>query len=236
MSSSSEEDSDVDVIERVICNIPEVFVYKIPPASTSEGYYASGWKKVIWTGPLRIISKGKECRVEFFHKADGDIFATCYIEDDPPSVEPVKDSSRYFALRIVNERGKKAYIGIGFQQRSDAFDFNVTIQDHKKQAEEDEGDEEAEEEEEEDFSLAKNQKINISVNIKGSGGGKERGPSSIKAVGGVLAPPPAASGRSRVKGGGRRAPAAKPKKVAKRRKEESDDDEEEEEEEDWSFM
>lgn len=167
--SSSDDDSDSEAIERSICSIPECFVYKIPPASSSEGYYASGWKKQIWNGPLRIMAKGKECRVELYDPSDDSIFATCYIEDDPPSVEPVKDSSRYFVLRIVNERGKKAYIGIGFQQRSDAFDFNVTIQDHKKQAEEEDNDEEEEEDEDEDFSLGKGEKISLSVNVKGSG-------------------------------------------------------------------
>lgn len=31
--------------------------------------------------------------------------------------------------------GKYAFIGIGFQERSDAFDFSVSIQDHQKRIE-----------------------------------------------------------------------------------------------------
>ena len=56
-------------------------------------------------------------------------------------MEPVSDSSRYFCLRIQDEKsGKHAFIGIAFNQRSDAFDFNVALADHKKQIEREEED------------------------------------------------------------------------------------------------
>lgn len=42
------------------------------------------------------------------------------------------DSGRYFVLRIQNAAGKHAYIGIAFNERNDAFDFNVTLQEHQK--------------------------------------------------------------------------------------------------------
>lgn len=44
------------------------------------------------------------------------------------SVESVTDSSRYFVLKISDGSGRTAFIGIGFADRGDAFDFNVTLQ------------------------------------------------------------------------------------------------------------
>lgn len=42
------------------------------------------------------------------------------------------DSGRYFVLKIVNEQGRHAFIGIAFNERNDAFDFNVALQEHKR--------------------------------------------------------------------------------------------------------
>jgi adaptin ear-binding coat-associated protein 1/2 len=46
--------------------------------------------------------------------------------------ESVSDSSRYFVIRLRNDNGQTAFVGIGFSDRSDSFDLNVAIQDHFK--------------------------------------------------------------------------------------------------------
>ena len=51
------------------------------------------------------------------------VFAKTMYDPNRPSVEAVLDSSRYFVVRI-EDAGKKAYIGMGFLERSESFDFS----------------------------------------------------------------------------------------------------------------
>jgi hypothetical protein len=55
----------------------------------------------------------------------GELFAQVNYVSPWTQVEPVLDSSRYFVLRVEGEGGKRASVGMGFQERGDAFDFNV---------------------------------------------------------------------------------------------------------------
>lgn len=93
------------------------------------------------------------------------------------------------------ESGRQAYIGLGFQQRSDAFDFNAALQDHAKPTEAiDYGPSE-------DMSLKVGETIRIKVP---SVGGTAPAPAPAAAGGGFklggLAPPTSA-GRSKYVGG-----------------------------------
>ena len=45
------------------------------------------------------------------------------------------DSSRYFVLRIQNAAGRHMYIGLAFNERNDAFDFNTSLEDSRREKE-----------------------------------------------------------------------------------------------------
>lgn len=121
-------------IERTLLVKPEVFMYKIPPRQSASGYRAADWNLAdpYWTGRMRCVVKGSKCTLRLEDKSSGELFAECPVEHHPSmSVESVTDSSRYFVI-CIQDSGRKAYIGIGFADRSDSFDLNVALQDHFK--------------------------------------------------------------------------------------------------------
>ncbi|XP_038623775.1 adaptin ear-binding coat-associated protein 1 [Tachyglossus aculeatus] len=121
--------------ESILCVKPDISVYRIPPRASNRAYRASDWKldQPDWTGRLRITSKGKVAYIKLEDKVSGELFAQAPVDQYPGiAVETVTDSSRYFVIRIQDGTGRSAFIGIGFSDRGDAFDFNVSLQDHFK--------------------------------------------------------------------------------------------------------
>ncbi|KAK4876392.1 hypothetical protein RN001_012814 [Aquatica leii] len=123
----------MDSYESVILVKSEVFVYNIPPRTTNRGYRAADWSlaEPSWTGRMRLVSKGSELSIKLEDKNTGELFAKCPIDAYPGiALESVSDSSRYFVIRIQDDNGRMAFIGLGFGDRSDSFDLNVALQDH----------------------------------------------------------------------------------------------------------
>ncbi|XP_054637465.1 adaptin ear-binding coat-associated protein 1 [Dunckerocampus dactyliophorus] len=121
--------------ESVLCVKPEVNVYRIPPRASNRAIRAADWKLDApdWSGRMRVVARGKVAYVKLEDKMSGELFAQAPVEEYPGiAVETVSDSSRYFVLRIQDDNGRSAFIGIGFGDRGDAFDFNVALQDHFK--------------------------------------------------------------------------------------------------------
>lgn len=191
--------SDTSEYERVVLVKPEVFVYRIPVRTTNRAYRAADWKLDApdWTGRMRIVAVGAKCIIKLEDKNSGELFAACPVEAFPsPAVESVSDSARYFVIRLKDEGGRSAFIGIGFMDRSDSFDFNVALQDHFKYLKKDEEmakNPTLEDEKKLDLSFKEGQTIKINI-------GKKTETSSIarqkpKSGGGmgILLPPPPSS-------------------------------------------
>ncbi|KAJ3527202.1 hypothetical protein NMY22_g9876 [Coprinellus aureogranulatus] len=123
-----------DDIESILYIGREISVYRIPPLKKNEGYRAGEWGDLaqpLWKGRLRILENSKGVNLMFEDSQTGELFAKTGYDPDRPSVEAVLDSSRYFVVR-VEDGTKKAYIGMGFAERTDSFDFNVALQDYSK--------------------------------------------------------------------------------------------------------
>ncbi|KAL0488581.1 adaptin [Acrasis kona] len=161
-----------DEYEEVLCQIKECHVFRIPPRQTAEGYKAESWTDHhLWTGKCKVVARGEKCEVRLEEANSGKIFAVCPIntKGGPQAVEKVTDSSRYFVLRIEDPVTKKhAFIGIGFAERGDAFDFNVALQDHQKQVTRAHQPIEQSNEPAKDYSLG-DEKISVKINVKTKG-------------------------------------------------------------------
>jgi hypothetical protein len=135
-----------NAIQRILYIAQKVHVYQIPPATSTKGYQASSWtadnnKLQIFTARLRIVETSIPTDTE-----DGDEkVTTTLLLEDPKSgdlfaaapytseriVEQALDSSRFFAITVVGE-GRKAVLGMGFEERSEAFDFSIALQDSRR--------------------------------------------------------------------------------------------------------
>ncbi|KAI8244822.1 Adaptin ear-binding coat-associated protein 2 [Colletotrichum sp. SAR 10_98] len=161
--------------------------------------------------PAGITTKENHIKVDIVLEdpSNGQLFAAAPYTSITV-VEPVLDSSRFFAVRVQDGQGRKAVLGIGFEERSEAFDFGVALQEaqkslglldasHAKQAAE--NSKRAEEEKTKDYSLKEGE--TITINFGGSKlGRRSRGPSAASLTGPPdgaslqafsLPPPPAAS-------------------------------------------
>uniref|UniRef100_A0AC35TLK5 DUF1681 domain-containing protein n=1 Tax=Rhabditophanes sp. KR3021 TaxID=114890 RepID=A0AC35TLK5_9BILA len=118
--------------ESVILVKNEVFIFRIPPVS-NDRHRAADWKLDApdWTGRLRVIAIGKLIELRLEDKSTGASYAKCPIETlSSSALTQVTDSSRYFVIQLKNDNGQAAFVGLGFADRSDSFDFNVALQDH----------------------------------------------------------------------------------------------------------
>ncbi|KAJ4352320.1 uncharacterized protein N0V89_007668 [Didymosphaeria variabile] len=134
-------------IQRILYLAPKVHVYQIPPLTSTKGYQASSWtadpKRQIFTARLRILETSIPSPTATDDSAEK-VSTTLLLEDPssgqlfaaapytaPNVVEQALDSSRFFAITVVGE-GRKAVLGMGFEERTEAFDFNIALQDARR--------------------------------------------------------------------------------------------------------
>lgn len=129
-------------IQRVLFVNNDVHVYQIPPITSNKGFAAGSWTsptkptaQQIFTARLRVFETSVNGKI----KADivledgktGDLFAAAPYTSTAV-VQQANDSSRFFAIRVQGEGGMKATLGIGFEDRSPAFDFGIALSEVRK--------------------------------------------------------------------------------------------------------
>ncbi len=140
-----------DAIQRVLFIAHKVYVYSIPPMASMRGHNAASWTvdpaRQIFTARLRVVETSYEdaagaasssaqqqqlkVDVVLEDPASGQLFAASPYADDA-AVAPAVDSSRFFALTVRDEAGRKAVLGVGFEERPEAFDFSIALQEARK--------------------------------------------------------------------------------------------------------
>jgi len=132
-------DAETEYVQELL-KFSEVFVYKVPPlTSVQAGHRAEQWglDKPFATCTMKVLAKGDAVMLQLFsNEKQGQLVAACPIalEGDQTLeywVEQVKDSARYFVIRMVDNRTKKqALLGIGFRDRNPAFEFQEALGHH----------------------------------------------------------------------------------------------------------
>lgn len=134
-----------DAIQRLLFVAAKVHVYQIPPLTSTKGYTAATWTtdptRHIFTARLRILETGTDTDddtpgqvkvdVVLEDPATGQLFAAApYTAADV--VEAALDSARFYAVRVQDPQGRKAMLGIGFEERPESFDFGVALQEARR--------------------------------------------------------------------------------------------------------
>ncbi|KAL8771603.1 MAG: hypothetical protein Q9209_003046 [Squamulea sp. 1 TL-2023] len=155
--SSSLPSPDPETIQRVLFLSPNVHIYTVPPLTSTKGYTTTTWSPLVAptalnptptpiTTRLRVLETSSTSSTSSSSSSEHNNINTTILLEDPstgdlfaaapytsPSViEAVLDSARFFAVRIEGEGGRKAVLGIGFEERSEAIDFGICLQEVRK--------------------------------------------------------------------------------------------------------
>lgn len=221
-----------DAIQRILFIANSALVYNIPPLASTKGHKAASWtedpSRHIFTARLRVIETslptspaspnpavlphpglgqgGLKVDIVLEDPSTGDLFAAAPYTN-PNIVEPAIDSSRFFAITVRDDQGRKAVLGLGFAERPEAFDFSIGLQEARKSLGWEQqpkvgggaGGAAQKEEENKDYSLKEGQTITVNFGAGSKFGQRKRPEHRVDSpvAGGdlqrfALAPPPAA--------------------------------------------
>lgn len=160
---------DPEVIERVRCVIHDAHVFKLPPRQTAGGWRGADWDQEVWQGTVKVVERGDLTVVLLVDRQTGAIFAVCPVKEG--AIDRCVDSSRYFVVRVENANGRHMFIGVAFNERNDAFDFNISLEDSRKEKELAKNPVELPKGPAKDYRLKEGEKIKVKIGKAGSSSG-----------------------------------------------------------------
>lgn len=134
------EDESADVIEQTLYQLRAVKAYRIPPRPAAGGHRSGEWRvdDQIFSGRLRVVARGEAVQLRLEDGATGELFAMCPFTPATQqlAVEAAADSSRNFVLRVEDPATHRhAFLGLGFAERGESFDFQAALADHARHCE-----------------------------------------------------------------------------------------------------
>ncbi len=108
LNSSEEEYLDILKLTK-----DDAHVYKMPPMSSSEGHTTDEFKDLMFRGKMKMFIKGPFVIIYFLNE-NNSVFLVSFVDENIEKyVTRARDSTRYFSLRAMNEKGEAAYYGLG---------------------------------------------------------------------------------------------------------------------------
>jgi hypothetical protein len=102
-----------DILEMLKLTKDDAHLYKIPPMSSSEGHTTDEFKELIFRGKMKMFFKG-DFVIIYFLNANNTVFMVSFVQEDIDKfVTRARDSTRYFSLKGINEKGEGGYYGLG---------------------------------------------------------------------------------------------------------------------------
>eukprot|EP01065_Artemidia_motanka_P004356 TRINITY_DN1207_c0_g1_i1.p1 TRINITY_DN1207_c0_g1~~TRINITY_DN1207_c0_g1_i1.p1 ORF type:complete len:508 (+),score=97.16 TRINITY_DN1207_c0_g1_i1:90-1526(+) len=190
-------------VDQVAFECQGVKVFRLPTKQVAGGHLAAHWEgNLLWTGTCKVVVRGDQATVMLVDTASGELFGQAPIPlgtEATKILEPVADSRRYFVLRL-EQQGRHAFVGLGFVERDDAFDFKVAITDHRRQSTQTATRAPVYTGPKQDFSLKEGERITVNLGGKvrkqaPTGVGRHSPPPASTAAGSLAPPPGAQRGR-----------------------------------------
>jgi hypothetical protein len=205
---------------RTLCRAETMYCFKVPPRGP-QGYSAKLLKEhPAGSYTLEIVAKGREAVILLKQRAPPHktFCMSPIVPGGADCYEKAFDSSRYFVLRIEDARTKKtASIGIGFNEREQALNFKVSVQDFLEGVKREQVNAQAVATHVDtgNFALAEGTTIKVNLKKKKKKKDKKEKKKKKDQDGGgagssisLSAPPPSGGGRSRRRRGGNGGAAA----------------------------